>query len=91
MSFPNVHTVWAAGKTLLYPVFWVEVSHLYYLHKKNVEVPQNIKFFLAKDEKSPPLECKYAVKVDSVKKQTKNPERFIFILIAKTIIMKSIY
>ena len=32
--------------------------------KTTVEIPQNIKFFLANDETSPRLECKYAVKTD---------------------------
>ena len=32
--------------------------------KTTVEIPQNIKFYLAKDETSPRLECKYAVKTD---------------------------
>ena len=29
-----------------------------------VEIPQNIKFFLAKDETTSRLDCKYAVKTD---------------------------
>ena len=32
--------------------------------KTTVEISQNIKFFLAKDETSPRLECKYGVKSD---------------------------
>ena len=32
--------------------------------KTTVEIPQNINFYLAKDETSPRLECKYAVKTD---------------------------
>ena len=32
--------------------------------KTTVELPQNIRFFLAKDETSPQLECNHAVKTD---------------------------
>ena len=43
------------------------------------EIPQNIKSFLVKDETSPRLECKYAVKidVDHAKKITYNTFHYI--------------
>ena len=44
--------------------------------KTTVEVPQNIKFYLAKDETSPRLECKYAVKTDIEQSQINNLQRF---------------
>ena len=39
-------------------------------------MPQNIKFILAKDETSPRLECKYAVKTDIDQAQINNFQHF---------------
>ena len=44
--------------------------------KTTVEIPQNIKFYLAKDETSPRLECKYAVRTDIDQSQIKNLQHF---------------
>ena len=44
--------------------------------KTTVEIPQNIKFYLAKDETSPRLECKYAVKTDIDQSQINNLQHF---------------
>ena len=44
--------------------------------KTTDEVPQNIKFYLAKDETSPRLECKYAVKTDIDQSQINNLQDF---------------
>ena len=44
--------------------------------KKTVEIPQNIKFFLAKDEISPKLQCKNAEKTDIDKSQINNLQHF---------------
>ena len=41
-----------------------------------VEIPQNLKFFLAKDETSPRLECNYAVKTDLDNAQISNLHHF---------------
>ena len=41
-----------------------------------VEIPQNIKFYLAKIETSPRLECKYAVKTDIDQSQINNLQHF---------------
>ena len=40
-----------------------------------MKMPQNKKYFLAKDKKSPRLECKYAVKFDSDTKQINTLEQ----------------
>ena len=40
--------------------------------KTTVKTPQNIKFYLAKDETSPRLKCKYAVKTDIDQSQINN-------------------
>ena len=45
--------------------------------KTTVEMPQNTKFFLAKDETSPRLEWKYAVKTDVDHAQINNLQHFI--------------
>ena len=44
--------------------------------KTLVEIPQNIKFYLAKDETLPRLECKYAVKTDIDQLQINNLQHF---------------
>ena len=44
--------------------------------KTTVEIPQNIKFYLAKNETSPRLDCKYAVKTDIDQSQTNNLQHF---------------
>ena len=64
-KLPNLHIVWTAGKTLALPDTLSRNKPPELLtRKKIVEIPQNIKFYLAKDETSPRLECKYAVKTD---------------------------
>ena len=44
--------------------------------KTKVQIPQNIKFFLAKDENSPQLECKSALKTDIDQSQLNNLQKF---------------
>ena len=44
--------------------------------KTTVEIPQNIKFYLAKNKTSPRLECKYAVKTDLDQSQINNLQHF---------------
>ena len=44
--------------------------------KTTVEIPKNIKFYLAKDETSPRPECKYAVKTDIEQSQINNLQHF---------------
>ena len=44
--------------------------------KTTVEIPQIIKFYLAKNETSPRLECKYAVKTDIDQSQINNLQHF---------------
>ena len=44
--------------------------------KTTIEIPQNIKFYLAKDETSPRLECKNAVKTDIEQSQINNLQQF---------------
>ena len=64
MKIPNLHIFWTAGKNLALPDTLSRNTPLELLTRKTtVEMPQNIKFYLAKDETSPRLECKYAVKI----------------------------
>ena len=48
--------------------------------KTTGEIPKNINFYLAKDETSPRLECKYAVKTDIDQSQINNLQHFPFYL-----------
>ena len=65
MKLPNLHIVWTAGKNIALPdTLSRNTSPELLTTKTTVEIPQNIKFYLAKDETSPRLECKYAVKTD---------------------------
>ena len=48
--------------------------------KTTVEIPQNIKVFLAKHETSPRLQCKYAVKTDLNQSQKNNLQHFALYL-----------
>ena len=65
MKFPNLHIVWTAGKNLALPDTLSQNTPPELLTRKTtVEIPKNMKFYLAKDETSPRLECKYAVKTD---------------------------
>ena len=77
MKFPNLHTVWTPGKNLALPDTLSRNTPPELLTRKTtVEIPQNIKVYLAKDETSPLLECKYAVKTDIDQSQIKNLQLF---------------
>ena len=61
MKLPNLHIVWISGKNLALPDTLSRNTPPELLTRKTtVEVPQNIKFFLAQDETSLRLKCKYA-------------------------------
>ena len=63
MKFPNLHIVWTAGKNLALPDTLSKNTPPELLTRKTTaEISQNIKFLFAKNETSPRLECKYAVK-----------------------------
>ena len=77
MKFPNLLIVWTAGKNLALPDTLSRNTPPELLTRKTtVEIPKNIKFYLAKDETSPRLECKYAVKTDINQSQIKNLQLF---------------
>ena len=77
MKFPNLHIVWTAGKNLALPDTLSRNTPPELLTRKTtVEIPKNIKFYLAKDETSPRLECKYAVKTDIDQTQINNLQHF---------------
>ena len=77
MKFPNLHIVWTAGKNLALPDTLSRNTPPELLTRKTtVEIPKNIKFYLAKDETSPRLECKYAVKTDIDQSQINNLQHF---------------
>ena len=77
MKFPNLHIVWTAGKNLALPDTLSRKTPPEILTRKTtVEIPKNIKFYLAKDETSPRIECKYAVKTDIEQSQINNLQHF---------------
>ena len=77
MKFPNLRIVWSTGKNLALPdTLSRNTPPELLIRKTTVEIPQNIKFFLTKDETSPRLECKYAVKTDVDHTQINNLEDF---------------
>ena len=77
MKFPNLHIVWTAGKNLALPDTLSRNTPPELLTRKTtVEKPQNIKFYLAKIDTSPRLECNYAVKTDIDQSQTNNLQHF---------------
>ena len=63
MQFPNLRIVGKAGKNLALPDILSRNTPPEILTRKTTEeIPQVITFFHAKDETSPRLECKFAVK-----------------------------
>ena len=77
MKFPNLHIVWTAGKNLALPdTLSRNMPPELLTRKTTVEIPQNIKFYLTKDETSPRLECKYAVKTAIDQSQVNNLQHF---------------
>ena len=57
MKFPNLYIVWTAGKNLALPDTLSKNTPPELLTRKTtVEIPQNFKFYLAKNETSPRLE-----------------------------------
>ena len=77
IKFPNLHIIWTAGKNLALPDTLSRNTPPELLTPKTrVEKPKNIKFYLAKDETSPQLECKYAVKTDIDQSQINNLQHF---------------
>ena len=66
-KFPNLHVNWTAGKNLALPNTLSRNTPPDILTRKTTgEIPQNIKFYLAKNETSPRLECKNAVKSNKI-------------------------
>ena len=77
MKFPNLHIVWTAGKNLaVLDTLSRNTPPELLTRKTTVEIPQNIKSSLAKDETSPRLQCNYAVKTDIDQSQINNLQLF---------------
>ena len=77
MKFSNLHIVWTARKNPALPDTLSRNTPLELLTRKTtVKIPQNIKHYLAKDETSPRLECKYAVKTDLEQSKINNLQHF---------------
>ena len=58
MKFPNLHIAWTAGKSVALPdtLSRKNTPPELFTRKTTVEIPQNIKFYVAKNETSPRLE-----------------------------------
>ena len=92
MKFPNLHIAWTAGKHLTLPDTLSRNTPPKLLTRKTtVEIPQNRKFYLAKHETSPRLECKYLVKTDKEQSQINHLQHFPLCFDFKTTLMKLIY
>ena len=77
MKLSNLHIVCTAGKNLALPDTLSRNTPPELSKRKTiVELSQNIKFFLAKDEISPRLHCNYAVKTDIDQSQIINLQHF---------------
>ena len=77
MKFSNLHLVLAAAKNFALPdTLSRNTTPELLTRKTTVEIPQNIKFNLAKDKTSPQLECKYAVKTDIEQSQINHLQHF---------------
>ena len=76
MKFPNLNIVWTAGKNFALPDTLRKNTPELLTRKTTVEIPKNIKFYLAKVETSPRLESKYAVKIDIDQSQINNLQHF---------------
>ena len=73
MKFSNLTDILEAGKNLALPdTLSQNTPPKLITRKTTLETPQNIKFFLAKDETSPRLEGKYAQKTELEKAQINN-------------------
>ena len=78
MKFANLHIVWTAGKNLALPDTLSRNTPPELLTRKTTVEILKKKFYLAKDETSPRLECKYVVKTDIDQSQIKNLQHFPF-------------
>ena len=77
MKFPNLLIILTAGKNLALPDTLSRNTPPELLTRKaTVEIQQNSKFYFAKTETSPRLECKYAVKTDIDQSQINNLQYF---------------
>ena len=77
MKFSNLQIDWTARKKFALPdTLSRKTPPELFKRKTTVELPQNIKLYLAKDETSPRLECKYAVKTDIDQSQINNLQHF---------------
>ena len=77
MKFPNLHIVWTAGKNRALPNTLSRNTPPELLTRKTtVEIPQNIKFYLAKNKTSLRIERKYKVKTNIDQSQINNFQHF---------------
>ena len=80
MKFPTLHIVWTAGKIALPDTLSRNTPPELLTRKNTVEIPQSIKFYLAKNETSSRLECTCAVKTDIDLSQINSLQHFLLYL-----------
>ena len=64
IKFPNLHIIWTEGKNLALPDLLsrtIDEEHITKRRDITVEIPENLKFFLAKTPFTNNLECKYSI------------------------------
>ena len=64
MKFPNLHIIWTEGKNLALPDLLsrtIDEEHFTKTRDITVEIPENLKFFLAISPFTNNLECKYSI------------------------------
>ena len=64
MKFPNLHIMWTEGKNIALPDLLsrtIDEEHFTKTRDITVEIPKNIKFFLAITQFTNNLECKYSI------------------------------
>ena len=77
MKCPNLHIILDSRKNLALPdTLSRNTPPELLIRKTTVEIPQNIKFFLAKDEIAPRIQCKSAVKTDIDQSEMNSLQQF---------------
>ena len=75
MKFPNLHIIWTEGKNLALPDLLsrtIDEEHFTKTRGITAEIPENIKFFLAKTPFTNNLECKYSICNNTNDQNTEN-------------------
>ena len=75
-----MHIFWTTGKTVELPGALSRNTPPELITRKTTEIPQNINFFVAKDETLPRLKSKNVIRTDLKNAQTNNLQHFLLYL-----------